>query len=366
MRDVVVVGGGVIGLSIARKLAISGRRVTLLDRQDLGREASWAGAGILPPGFPGDSNHPLTSWTSQTHAMWPSLSATLFEETGIDNGFRSCGGLELSPAACSVTELTEQVRIPRSLVEEMSEWKSVGVRVEPLTRDEMLTHVNGLSENQSTGYRLPDLCQVRNPHHLRAMIASCQRYGVDLRPHSPVESMEIEGSRVTGVRVGMETLRADQFVVAAGAWSSQLLGSLVPQVQVVPVRGQILLLKLPSRPFSSVIECGARYLVPRDDGLVLVGATEEWVGFDARTTPAGVEGLLQFAMELVPSLKEAEFVRSWAGLRPHAPGACPTIGAVSEYRNLHIATGHFRAGLHLSPITAQMIAASISRAETDR
>lgn len=362
MSDVVVVGGGVIGLTIAREMARAGRSVTLLERGDIGRQASWAGAGILPPGYltdPADQNpetNPLPRWTAATHQLWPGLSAELLDETGIDNGYRRCGGIELAHDVSTIEELTERRRLPQTLSQQMDDWEALGVAVERISTAQLRERVPGLATSCSRGFILPDLCQVRNPHHLKALQTSCRQLGVALHPHQAADVLEIAHDRIISVRAGDTTYSADQFIIAAGAWSTMLLGQNAPTIQVEPVRGQIVLLKLPTRPFVEVIECGSRYLVPREDGHVLIGATEEWVGFDPTTTAAGIDGLMAFAVELIPELADANVVRSWAGLRPHAPSARPFIGPVPGIENLHAATGHFRAGLHLSPLTAQLIA----------
>jgi glycine oxidase len=150
-------------------------------------------------------------------------------------------------------------------------------------------------------------------------------------------------------------IAAGSVVIAAGAWSTPLLPTPFPEAIVEPVRGQMVLFRQATPTFRRVIECGRRYLVPRDDGRVLCGATEERAGFDVRTTPEAIDSLTKFARALVPALESAEVERSWAGLRPYAPAGRPFIGGVPGYRGLYLAAGHFRAGLHLSPITARLI-----------
>jgi len=365
MQDVVVVGGGVIGLSIARELAWSMMRVTLIDRGELGREASWAGAGILPPGCPGPLDDALTQLTAQTHPLWPTLSEQLLEETGIDNGFRRSGGIELLPTVSSVTEITRREQSQATREDEMAAWRAIDVEVEPLSPEEIGIHEPAVDPHRAIGYRLPQLCQVRNPRHLKALKKSCEKVGVRMLSNTALRGVERDGEKITAAITDHERLHTAHLVIAAGAWAGTLLESFgllpppeasgrgVPHIQ--PVRGQIVLLKRKEPPFRHVIECGARYLVPRDDGHVLIGATEEWVGFNKGNTDIGVQGLLEFAGELIPSLREARVEDQWSGLRPHAPKGHPFIGPVPGYANLHLAAGHFRAGLHLSPITALRI-----------
>ncbi len=346
--DVVIVGGGVIGLTTAYELAGRGRRVTLLDQQQPGCEASWAGAGILPPALPGDPSHPLAAMCRATNELWPGLSADLRETTGIDNGFRRSGGIGVSESGDAA-----------SLLPDISAWNEAGAAVESLNREDIERREPAVNPEIGAAYRLPQLAQVRNPRHLKALLVACAERGVDIRAGQRVCEFERQGDRVCGVRTLSDRLAAGTVVVTAGAWSQELLAAGCGR-RIEPVRGQIVLLTLPRPPFRHVIECGPRYLVPRDDGRVLIGSTEEWVGFDKQNTSHGLRGLLAFAERLVPTLADARFERAWAGLRPHSVDGLPLIGRVDLAENLFVAAGHFRAGLHLSPITARVMAQMIA------
>jgi glycine oxidase len=353
--DVLIVGGGVIGLSIARSLAWAELRVTLLDRQTPGTEASWAGAGILPPahlGGPGDS---LSAMTRDTHALWPNLSAELLETTGIDNGFRRCGGIRVLHNSSGATELTFRGPDDSRPGESVHDWLAAGTAAVLLDGSELRRLEPQLSPSITSAIHLPEVCQVRNPWHLRALLADCERLGVDLRADRAVSGIQRRGVRVTGVATAEGTLTAGRVVIASGAWSTVLLPPELRPVAIEPVRGQIVLLRQSRTTLRRVIECGHRYLVPREDGRVLIGSTEERVGFEKRTTPEGIEGLLRFAGGLVPELRSAEREREWCGLRPYAAGGVPYIGPVAGCDGLYLAAGHFRAGLHLSPLTARII-----------
>lgn len=343
-QDVVVIGAGVIGLNVAYELAGRGRRVTLLDAQQPGREASWAGAGILPPGCPGDPRHPLAVLTAASHELWFQLSAELRETTGVDNGFRRCGGIG---AAASDSDAA-------ALAAEVNGWKTAHVRVEVLSADDLAACEPSL-RRQSGAYRLPDVCQVRNPRHLKALEIGCARRGVVVRSGQPVVEFEHRGDRVSALLTPTDRFEGDQFLVAAGPWSQQLLAQSNCRLDIEPVRGQIVLLSSPRPLLQHVIECGPRYLVPRPDGRVLVGSTEETVGFDKQNTAQAMGDLLTFAQTLAPALAEARFERAWAGLRPHARRGLPYLGRHPDIENLFIAAGHFRSGLTLSPITARLM-----------
>ncbi|MBS0206810.1 MAG: glycine oxidase ThiO [Planctomycetes bacterium] len=343
-RDVIVTGGGVIGLSIAWELARHGIQVRVLEQGSFGQEASWAGAGMLPPGNPDVAQTAEARLRAASHQLWPEWTQRLRDQTGIDNGFHRCGGVE--------------VRLPgslESLEEKIAVWRAEGVIAVPLNSSELFHRIPVLNPEITDGYLLPELGQVRNPRHLKALYQACVQAGVDLRAGSPVIDFTWSGERVTAVKTLAEEHRADEVIVAGGAWSRNLMQRAGHDQLFEPVRGQIVLLETQSSLFRHVIEVGARYLVPRLDGRVLVGSTEERVGFQKRTTATGIAGLIEFARQLVPALGDARVERCWAGLRPYAPGGLPRIGRVPGTANLILAAGHFRAGLQLSPMTAVLI-----------
>jgi len=346
--DVVIVGGGVIGLSIAYALAREGIASTVLDRRELGREASWAGAGLIPPvtEIRPESLHPtvrLRSWSAELFAAW---SAALREETGIDNGYRRSGGVDVA-----WTELEEQV-----LRATAGRWRMEGIVHERLAPDDFLQVEPALNPEIRLVYFLPDRAQVRNPWHLRALAAAASSRGARLEPWQPVDRLEIQGDRITAVRTGAGKLSCRWVIVAAGAWSGGLLRDAGVEAPTPPLKGQIVLLRHDRLLLRRIVEHGKNYLVPREDGRVLIGATEEDAGFDTRATPAAVRDLLSEALRLCPVLGQAEIEKSWAGLRPGSIDTKPYVGLAPGYRNLVVASGHKRAGLQLSPATAELVA----------
>ncbi len=345
MSDVVIIGGGVIGLSAAYELAGQGVAVRVLEQSQFGQEASWAGAGILPPCRLSESVTDEDRLRAESFALWPIWSQRLREETGIDNGFVNCGGVEL-PVSGSRAECNEIAIL----------WRSRGVTVEEWSGAELQQREPGLNRELERAVALPELCQVRNPRHLKALIAGCARRGVELSPGTPVIGFEQSGTRVVAVQTPHGDVSADQFVVCGGAWSRSLLAQAGVEFSLEPVRGQMVLLNALPLPTRRVIEVGPRYVVPRADGRVLIGSTEERVGFDKSNTAEAIGELIRFGTELVPALKSARLERCWSGLRPHRPSGEPFIGrAVSNgepRENLFVAAGHFRLGLTLSPVTA--------------
>jgi glycine oxidase len=346
MSDVVIIGGGVIGLTSAYLLARENTRVTVLDRQDFGQEASWAGAGIIPAGNPVHAASPFDRLRALSAAGFPGLSAELQERTGIDNGYRRSGGLEFVEGDTSA--------LPE-------EWRGAGIVAQSLTEAQTRECEPALAPGLGNTFLLPDLAQVRNPRHIKALLAACATLDVDLRPHCPVQELLQQGGRIRGLRCGPETIQADAFVITTGAWTDLLLAGLGGHLDIQPVRGQIVLLKPAAPLIRHVLLWGDRYLVPRADGRVLAGSTEEHVGFDKRTTEGACQDLHRLAYRLVPGLKKAEVERCWAGLRPGSPDGLPFIGPMPGFDNLWVAAGHYRAGIQLSPGTAQLLLEMILR-----
>lgn len=343
MSNVVVIGGGVVGLTIAYETARAGAKVKLLERGQIGQEASWAGAGMLPPANLERAVSPEEKLCGLSNQRWPSLTEELRELTGLDNGYHVCGGLELRTSAAA-----------DSLMHEVEYLRAIGVRVEELDTDSLRRLEPNVSESAVAGYRLPDFAQVRNPRHLKALVLACSKLGVELVSGQPVLEFNRAEGRVVSVRTTSGVHGGDQFCVATGAWSSQLLGN-IADVKVEPVRGQIVLLSSDQPMISHVLQDGARYLVPRRDGRLLIGATEEWVGFNKGNTPGAVADLIEFGASLVSKIRGARFERAWSGLRPRAIDRPPYIGRIPNHDNLFVATGHFRAGLQLSTGTAVVI-----------
>lgn len=345
-HDVVIIGGGVIGLSIAYVLAREGIRATVFDRRALGREASWAGAGLIPPEAERAPEHPMAMLRSWSARLYPEWSRALHDETGIDNGYRRCGGVDVGWNAEEEQDLRTAA----------GRWRTEGIVYERLSPHDFGRVEPALNPDLRVAYFLPDRAQIRNPRHLRALVAALSNRGATLRPDAAVVGFLSEKGRVTAVQTDQGVFPCGWVIVAAGAWSSDLLKTLGVHVPTPPLKGQIVLLRSPRPLLTRIVEHGKNYLVPRDDARILVGATEEDAGFDTRTTSSGVRDLLDEAIQLCPSLAAAEVEDAWAGLRPGSIDSRPYLGVAPGYRNLIVATGHKRAGLQLSPATAEVIA----------
>jgi glycine oxidase len=345
VHDVVIVGGGVVGLSIAYALAREGLCPTVLDRRELGREASWAGAGLIPPDAEGSAENPSLGLRAWSAGLYPAWSAGLFEETGVDVGYRRTGGVDVA-----FTELEDH-----ALRAAAGRWRAEGIACERLAPADVLRIEPALNRDVKAVYFLPDRAQVRNPRLLRALITAIGRRGGRLEPGRGVTGFAVHQGRVMQVRTTEGDLACSTVVVAAGAWSGHLLERIGVQAPTPPLKGQIVLLRGERPLLGRIVEHGKNYLVPRDDGRILVGATEESAGFDTRTTSRGVRDLLDHALRLCPVLAEAEVESSWAGLRPGSIDARPYISRTPGLKNVIVATGHKRAGLQLAPATALVV-----------
>lgn len=350
MCDCLIVGGGVVGLSLAYELSGHGWAITVVERGEPGREASWAGAGILPPANRATAQYPfdeLRGLSFERHEAW---AESLRRETGLDTGFRRCGAVYLGRTIGETAAL-------RGLAELLREEQ---VRIEPLGDAELAeiepALAGALRERRArAAYFLPDEAQIRNPRHLAALVAACQQRGVRIRSHTEVVGWRTQGQRIVAAETPGEVLHATRFCITAGAWSQRLLKQLETPTGILPIRGQMLLWHAERTICRRVINDGPRYIVPRDDGHVLVGSTEEEVGFDCRTTDEAIADLTRLALELVPGLREARLLRAWAGLRPASFDGLPYIGRLPGFENGFAAAGHFRSGLYLSPGTAVVL-----------
>ncbi|MEC9096348.1 MAG: glycine oxidase ThiO [Planctomycetota bacterium] len=347
--DIVIIGGGVIGLSIAYELACRGQQVQVLERgKQLGREASWAGAGILPPANPNSALNPAEKLRGISHQLHPQWAERLQQESGIDTGFRRCGGIYLARKPGEAASLAGYI----SLLHQE------GIEASKITKGQLLDLEPTLDPDQfHAAYLLPDELTLRNPRHVKALAKSCKLRGVQI--HTQCEVLDIECSKgtINGLVTTTGSVTGQQYCITAGAWSSKLLKRITDiPTGIVPIRGQMILFEAPENLIHHVLNEGSRYLVPRADGKVLAGSCEEEVGFQKGTTPEMLEQLEDFAYSLVPALKEHEITMSWSGLRPGSFDGVPYIGKIPDVDNLFIAAGHFRSGIHLSTGTAVLMA----------
>jgi glycine oxidase len=352
---VAIVGGGVIGLSLAYELNRRGHEVVVAERDQMGRQSSWAGAGVFPPSNSDTAIHPLEHLDARSDQLHPIWAQDLKKKTGIDNGFLRCGGLYLARTIGEKAALSGVV----------GEWQERAFGAASLSPAEMKTKFAALrcaGDEDLIAWWLPGETQICNPHHLLALVAACKTGGVTLLENCGDVSLDRAAGKPQGILLpdhDQRVVKADAYCITAGAWAQQI----VSELPMVPVRGQMLLYKLDAAPFSAIINEGSRYLVPRQDGHVLFGATIEEAGFDISTTDAGLANLQQHAQDLLPALTADRLIKSWAGLRPGTFDGFPYIGPLAGHDNVFIAAGHFKAGLHLSPATAEVVSDLIEQKE---
>lgn len=342
--DVLIVGGGVVGCAIARELAGRGRRVTLLERAQAGEEASSAAAGLLCPQSDGPAPSPFFDLTLASRRLYPEWAAALEEETGQTVGYRRTGVLR-----CALSEREEadfqlfRWQRERGLPVEWREPGALSRGVGP-----------ALSAEVRAAVFFPDEGVVDPRRLTRALVLAARRRGVDIRERTPARRFWIEGERCRGVETDAGRFEADLVVDAAGAWAG-FDGGLPFSIPVEPVRGQMVEIDLGPKTPETVLQSEDVYLVPHVDGRVLVGSTLERVGFRKEVTAGAVEKLLGLAARLLPAVRAARFVSAWAGLRPAVPDGLPVLGGC-QVEGLYFATGHFRNGILLAPITAVLLA----------
>ena len=348
--DVVIVGGGVIGLSIARALALRGvSDVMLIERGQPGAEASWAAGGILAPQVEADRADDFFRLAAAGRDLYPAFAESLKEETGID--------VELDRAGILCLGFTET---DEAALRSRYDWQSIeGLRVEWLSGDEARRIEPCISQQVRCALLLPNDCQVENRRLIQALLKANERLGVRVVNDSLVDELLIQNEKIHGVETSDGFVAAPVVVLAAGAWTSLINSSDLTLPRIEPVRGQMLCYETRPRITSHVIYSSHGYLVPRRDGRLLAGSTSEWVGFDKRVTDEGARAIKSLAIEIAPALVKLTPVDSWAGFRPRAGDDLPVLGPCEEIAGLFYATGHYRNGILLAPITAQLIAAAI-------
>ncbi|AZE98256.1 Glycine oxidase ThiO [Pseudomonas orientalis] len=341
-QRVVIVGGGVIGLLTAYNLADRGQAVILLERGGLGQESSWAGGGIVSPLYPWRYSPAVTALAHWSQDFYPQLAQRLFAATGIDPEVHTTGlyWLDLDDEADALAWAAREGR--------------------PLSKvDVSAAHdaVPALGSGYSQAIYMADVANVRNPRLVKSLKAALSALpDVTIHEQCEVDGFIVQGDTVVGVNTSAGAMTGDQVVLAAGAWSGELLGKLGLALPVEPVKGQMILYKCASDFLSSMVLAKGRYAIPRRDGHILIGSTLEHEGFDKTPTISALESLKASAVELLPALADAEVVGHWAGLRPGSPEGIPYIGEVPGFKGLWLNCGHYRNGLVLAPASCQLFA----------
>lgn len=343
MTDIIIIGGGVIGLMTARELMKAGARVLILERQLIGRESSWAGGGILSPLYPWRAAEPIVQLWLRSHAEYSELTESLRHSTGIDPEWRKSG---LLIADCDDEHRAET-------------WcESCGIAYERPDLSSLHELEPSIQLMPGAPIFLPEIAQVRNPRLLRALQSELLAAGAQISEHRSVSEIAVDGTRITRVECGGETYSADQYVITAGAWSGAMSDRFfsLPRPGVEPVKGQMIIFSARPGLLGHMVLNRDHYLIPRKDGKILAGSTLEHVGFDKSVTESARSELLEFAYGTLPALRTCSIEKHWAGLRPGSPTGIPYIGRHPEIQNLLFNCGHFRNGFAMAPASARLLA----------
>lgn len=347
--DVIIVGAGVVGCSVAYHLARMGVKGTLvLDRGEIGGEASGAAAGMLAPQCEATGPGPFLDFCLAARRYYERLAPELKDLTRIDIEYLRWGSLYLLDQEGD------------EAAEGRYRWQNgLGLPVERLTREEVRKLEPGLTEEIGGALFFPGDHHVNNTELTRALAQAARSLGARIVEGCPATGFLYEGDRVAGVRTPGEIYTAAHIVLCTGAWSGQLASLLGRRIPVEPARGQILYAELPEPPLRHPVWGRGGYLVPRLNGGLIAGSTVEYVGFDKTVTLDGIRRLSALALTLLPGLAQQPFTRAWAGLRPHCKDGLPLIGPLTDLDGLAIATGHFRNGILLGPLTGRLVSEMI-------
>ena len=341
--DVAIAGAGLIGSSIAFELAQAGLKVGVFDRGEPGREASWASAGILSPAPESPAMISMVPLAKASMDLYPALVANVEEISGEKVGFRPKGTIDVFFTNGAISDLSTLIALHHGM----------GLKAEPLRSEDAREFEPSLSPELEAAALRPEEASIDNRAFTHALLSAAKKSGVEIFAGSRVTGIVKEGKRCTGLKLENETVSAKWTVIAAGSFSAEIEG-VKEFAPVRPAKGQMVSLRADGLKIERVIWGEKIYIVPRNDGRILAGATVEYVGFDKQVTAGGVEKILSAAIEVIPEFADARIEETWAGLRPDSPDHLPILGP-TDIDGLMIATGHFRSGVLLTPITARLV-----------
>ncbi len=354
--DVVIVGGGVIGCAIAYFLRKLGVTVTVLERGEIGAEASSAAAGLLAPLGSLSGPGPYADLMLASWYMFPALMPELEKMSGVHIEYEQTGVLRVGRSAKSSANLRKR----------MHEWKPLGIHMQWLTGAEARQHEPLLAPDITAAIYAPQEAQTKAPGVVRAFARAAARLGAKFHGECEVTGLQHDGAKVTGVTTNHgETIACNHLVIATGAWSARCGEWLNVTLPVSPQKGQILTLRQPEQPLRSIVFGEAVYLAPKQDNSIVVGATKEEANFDTHITAGSIAWLLNTAIHLVPALESCAIEQIWSGLRPKSPDNQPILGRAPNWDNVTLAVGHGSTGIMLSPITGKCIAELVATGKED-
>lgn len=329
-----------MGLLTAREFYKAGATVTVIDKGFLGRESSWAGGGILLPLYPWRQQPGITQLVKQSLGLYPNLASELLAETDIDPEWNPCGLL-----------ITQNPDITAAM-----DWCNHN----KIAFEEVERRLGGLETTPVHPLFLPHIAQIRNPRLIKSLKQDLLQKGVRLLENCLLSSINLENNSVTSINTSIGNLPINQLIISAGAWTSELMVQFFPTIrdnrpQISPVKGQMLLFAAKPDTLPTMVLDGGHYLIPRLDGHILAGSTVEANTFDKTTTSEAKDQISDFALKLLPVLKDYPLVKHWAGIRPGTACGVPYIDKHPEISNLSINAGHFRNGLAMAPASAQLM-----------
>jgi glycine oxidase len=341
--DVAIAGGGLIGSSIALELAQAGLSVGVFEKGEPGREASWASAGILSPAPEAPGMIPIVPLAKASMALYPGFVANVEEISGQSVGFRPLGTMDALFSRDAARDLSTLIALHHGL----------GLRAEPLRPEEARELEPALSAELEAAALRPDEASIDNRALTQAVLRAAQMSGAEIFPDHDVQAIWREKERCAGLKLRDENISAKWTIIAAGCFSANIEG-VAAYAPVRPAKGQMVSMRADELKIERVLWSEKVYVVPRNDGRILAGASVEYVGFDKHVTAGAVEKILSDVMELVPGWAKARIEETWAGLRPDSPDHLPILGP-TDLEGLLMATGHFRSGVLLAPITARLM-----------
>jgi glycine oxidase len=345
MSSTIIVGGGVIGLLSAYELQRSGEQVSVIDRQQLGQESSWAGGGILSPLYPWRYPDAVTRLAALSQQLYPDFIEIMQARTGLEAEYLAGGMLVLGNYEA----------------EDAGDWVlRHGIDARRVDGREISKIAPELNTDFDQGWWFAQIHRVRNPRLIALIRGYLETTDVKLVEHEPITEIVHEGGRVKALRSATQSFEADRYVIAGGAWSNDLLLPTGIDIGVKPIKGQMLLLKGNPGLVSRIILSEDHYIIPRQDGRILVGSTTEDSGFDKSTSAQVQQELFDYAARTIPAVASLTLERHWAGLRPGTADGIPRIGVHPQIENLFISCGHYRNGLVMAAASARLLSEIMS------
>ena len=335
MSEFIVIGAGIMGLMISWELVQKNHSVSIIEKSEPGKEASWAGGGIVSPLYPWRYSDPITQLAQHANHAYPYLAEKLLEETGIESEYNHCGLYMLdSPQKDQALTWSQRVKNP----------------IQEYPIDVLREEIPHLNKKFKHALSMPHVGNIRNPRLLRAFHKALENHHLcQFYCHSEAQNLLTQHQTIRGVQTSKGPIWGDQVIVCSGAWTSLLSHTLGFQPEIKPIKGEMLVLSPSKGLVKNILLYQGKYLIPRLDGRIVIGSTLDDVGFDKQTTSHAQLRLLTAAYDIVPELEKLTIEKHWAGLRPGSPGGIPYIGESPEQKGLWVCAGHFRNGLVLAP-----------------